>query len=102
MGGVVSDILFKNITGYEAEIAASVTMCHHNWAKGTLPTPIWRNTSFEDIYLKVRSLGTFQGLPESPIQGLHFRNVTFHGVKPDTAWECKCYGKLYASGTADG
>ena len=44
MGGVVSDIMFKNITGYAADYAAGVTMCHHDWAKGTLPTPIWRNT----------------------------------------------------------
>ena len=33
--------------------------------------------STADIDLKVKSLGTFQGLPESPIHGLNFRNVTF-------------------------
>ena len=67
--------------------------------------------STADIDLKVKSLGTFQGLPESPIHGLNFRNVTFRlesdeeSQKPPKSkgWDCSgCYGAMYASGTAEG
>ena len=47
MGGVVSDVRFRNVTGGTADGAASITMCHHDWKVGTLPTPTWANISFE-------------------------------------------------------
>ena len=118
MGASVSNVHFKNITGGTADCAASITMCHHNWAVGTLPTPKWVNISFEDIDLEVNTLGGFVGLPESPIDGLFFRNVTFRLPTLDSldargqlskpkpkghSWDCSaCFGKLYASGHAEG
>ena len=68
---------------------------HHNWVVGTLPTPKWINISFENIDLKVKTLGQFVGLPESPIDGLFFKNVSFR--LPDsvqqvatTTNQCNC------------
>lgn len=68
MGGVVSNVRFANITGGLSDSAASITMCHHNWKVGVVPTPKWINISFQDIDLEVKTLGGFEGLPESPIQ----------------------------------
>ena len=116
MGGVVSNVRFVNITGGLSQSAASITMCHHNWAVGVKPTPKWINISFKDIDLEVASLGLFEGLPESPIQNLSFSNVTFRlaktadngsktvgHAKSSPTWECtKCFDKLYATGTATG
>ena len=114
MGSSVTDIRFKNIWGGTADCGASITMCHHNWAVGTLPTPRWANISFADIDLEVKTFGGFVGLPESPIDGLFFENVTFRLAESEEeassnthpqkgSWDCSaCFGRLHASGTADG
>ena len=65
MGSSVTNVSFKNIWGGTAECGASITMCHHNWVVGTLPTPRWANISFADIDLEVKNLGGFVG-PSSP------------------------------------
>jgi hypothetical protein len=61
MGGVVSNIMYRNVTGGVVTTGAVVTMCHHNWTVGTLPVPTWVNISFVDVDLNVQAYGTFQG-----------------------------------------
>ena len=52
-----------------------------NVTRNASATPIFRNIVFEDMLLKNGGLQMkIQGLPESPITGVRFKNVTFSGT----------------------
>merc|ERR1712098_135195 len=91
-----------------------INMCHHDYPsmadEGEVLTPRWSNIRIQDVHLSgVRGahLGIINGLPESPIAGLHLRNVTLLATDANAAavgapgWDCSSrQKKLFATGDA--
>lgn len=92
-GGVVSGIIFRNITAFDLSAMLCVTLNYHaglaptNWTA----TPRLRGVLFEGIrFLGGHAAGGFDGLPESPIENVTLRDVTFPtGGKPLKFSKCE-------------
>ena len=96
-GGVVEDITYRRITGVGAATIPPPVGAGQAWpqlwlrmvypcpmpnvTRNASATPIFRNITFEDIVFQQGGLQVMiQGLPESPITGVQFRNVSFSGT----------------------
>lgn len=80
-GGVVADIVYKNIKAGHVADMISVTLEYHTGIPPTnkTATPVFRNFLFENItFSGSDNGGVFLGLPESPIVNVTLRNVNFN------------------------
>jgi polygalacturonase len=84
-GGVVQDIVYRNITLDNADNAVYLTL---NYKSGLAPTnatgtPQFHNITLQNIYATNSHTATiFDGLPESEMTGISLINATF--IKSNT------------------
>ncbi len=101
-GGIVENIVYRNIDMVDVQIAIQVTMKYHNYPQhrtsNVSATPIFRDILLQNVRA-VDSLTAFdiQGLPESHIQNLTLSNVfvnSFFLEGSCKAAELNCIGSM--------
>jgi exo-poly-alpha-galacturonosidase len=79
-GGTVEDITYRNITFTDMLYCIVINMRWSNssWPGGEIPpeaTPVFRDITIQDVVGQGEQAGLLQGLAESPLRDIHFKNV---------------------------
>jgi hypothetical protein len=80
-GGTVEDITYRNIIFEDMYycIVFNMRWGTSSWPNNEMPpeaTPVFRNILVQDVIGAGQHVGLLQGLSESPLQNIHFKNVT--------------------------
>ena len=89
-GGGVEDVLYQNMTG-DAIGGVQLTLNYHTTPGPTndTATPVLRRITVRDLHVRTtKSFLDCEGLPESPITGIVFDNVTVTGSSSQKCSEC--------------
>ncbi|KNC75464.1 hypothetical protein SARC_12010 [Sphaeroforma arctica JP610] len=76
-GGFVRNILYENIRIHNVKIGIQVTLNYRDVDPSVMPVPHFSNITVRNVYgTKIhREIGTFDGLPDAPIDGVSLENV---------------------------